>query len=118
AREKCRSAERALARPRSILWFFFVAMILGLPRRSAWTTSLGIVSLPQHRGEVRHRWGQVLGDRQHLPVPRLPLPAQLGEHPRLFARQVAAFARIVGDVEQELTIRYFEVFPVAAAHRP
>src|SRR5215471_2452761 len=56
--------------------------------------------------------------RQYLAVPGLPQPAQLVEQRRLLTGEVAALAWIVSEVEQKLPFRHFEVFPIAAAHRP
>src|SRR6516225_5478587 len=60
----------------------------------------------------------MLRKRQHLPVPNFPKPAQLIEQRWFLASEVAALARIVGEVEQKLPLRHFEVFPMVAAHRP
>ena len=57
----------------------------------------------------------MLRKRQHLPVPNFPKPAQLIEQRWFLASEVAALARIVGEVEQKLPLRHFEVFPMVAA---
>src|SRR5260370_13171085 len=60
----------------------------------------------------------MLWNRQHLPVPNFPKPAQLIEQRWFLASEVGALARIVSEVEQKLPLRHFEVFPMVAAYRP
>src|SRR5260370_39001796 len=60
----------------------------------------------------------MLWNRQHLPVPNFPKPAQPIEQRWFLASEVAALAQIVSEVEQKLPLRHFEVFPMVAAHRP
>src|SRR5260370_16182347 len=60
----------------------------------------------------------MLWNRQHLPFPNFPKPAQLVEQRWFLASEVAALAQIVSEVEQKLPLRHFEVFPMVAVHRP
>src|SRR5260370_40736052 len=60
----------------------------------------------------------MLWNRQHLPVPNFPKPAQLVEQRWFLASEVGALAQIVSEVEQKLPLRHFEVFPMVAADRP
>src|SRR5260370_39408260 len=60
----------------------------------------------------------MLWNRQHLPFPNFPKPAQLVEQRWFLASEVAALAQIVGEFEQKLPLRHFEVLPMVAADGP